>query len=170
MAKVYSDATSALAGLLKDDMVIMAGGFGLCGIPSVLIKAIRDSGVKNLTLISNNAGIDGEVNGEHGILRRGDLMEMAGFFERGNAGHPVMAYNFLAFLGPGCPEQIDGSGDASLGDAASFTNVGYTEKGDFFGSKNSGNIFEAMTVGSGFDNGHQGHVRPGLSGDAKIVT
>ena len=117
-----------------------------------------------------HAGIDGEVNGEHGILRRGDLMEMAGFFERGNAGHPVMAYNFLAFLGPGCPEQIDGSGDASLGDAASFTNVGYTEKGDFFGSKNSGNIFEAMTVGSGFDNGHQGHVRPGLSGDAKIVT
>ena len=60
MAKVYSDATSALAGLLKDDMVIMAGGFGLCGIPSLLIKAIRDSGVKNLTIISNNAGIDGE--------------------------------------------------------------------------------------------------------------
>jgi len=60
MAKVYSDAPSALAGLLKDDMVIMAGGFGLCGIPSLLIKAIRDSGVKNLTIISNNAGIDGE--------------------------------------------------------------------------------------------------------------
>jgi 3-oxoacid CoA-transferase subunit A len=49
-----------LAGLLKDDMVIMAGGFGLCGIPSLLIKAIRDSGVKNLTIISNNAGVDGE--------------------------------------------------------------------------------------------------------------
>ena len=60
MAKVYSDATSALAGLLKDDMVIMAGGFGLCGIPSLLIKAIRESGVKNLTIISNNAGVDGE--------------------------------------------------------------------------------------------------------------
>ena len=56
--KVYPDATAALAGLLRDDMLIMAGGFGLCGIPSVLIEAIRDSGVKNLTIVSNNAGID----------------------------------------------------------------------------------------------------------------
>ena len=59
MKKVYSDAKSALAGLLKDDMVIMAGGFGLCGIPETLIHAIRDSGVKGLTVISNNAGVDG---------------------------------------------------------------------------------------------------------------
>jgi 3-oxoacid CoA-transferase subunit A len=57
--KVYPDATAALAGLLKDGMVIMAGGFGLCGIPETLIYAIRDSGVKNLTVVSNNAGIDG---------------------------------------------------------------------------------------------------------------
>ncbi|RZK83267.1 MAG: CoA transferase subunit A, partial [Methylobacterium sp.] len=56
--KVYSDATAALAGLLRDDMLIMAGGFGLCGIPSALIEAIRESGVKNLTIVSNNAGID----------------------------------------------------------------------------------------------------------------
>ena len=56
--KVYSDATAALAGLLRDNMLIMAGGFGLCGIPSALIEAIRDSGVKNLTIVSNNAGID----------------------------------------------------------------------------------------------------------------
>jgi 3-oxoacid CoA-transferase subunit A len=56
--KVYPDAVSALAGLLRDDMTIMSGGFGLCGIPSVLIEAIRDSGVKGLTVISNNAGID----------------------------------------------------------------------------------------------------------------
>ena len=59
MNKVYADARTALAGLLKDGMLIMAGGFGLCGIPDSLIMAIRDSGVKNLTVVSNNAGIDG---------------------------------------------------------------------------------------------------------------
>ena len=59
MDKVYSDARSALAGLVKDGMTIMAGGFGLCGIPEALIEAIRDSGAKDLTFISNNAGVDG---------------------------------------------------------------------------------------------------------------
>jgi len=59
MKKVYSDAKAALAGLLKDGMTIMAGGFGLCGIPETLIEAIRESGVKNLTVVSNNAGVDG---------------------------------------------------------------------------------------------------------------
>jgi 3-oxoacid CoA-transferase subunit A len=59
MKKVYPDARAALAGLLKDDMLIMAGGFGLCGIPESLILAIRDAGVKGLTVVSNNAGIDG---------------------------------------------------------------------------------------------------------------
>ena len=58
MKKVYPDAKAALAGVLKDGMLIMAGGFGLCGIPETLIEAIRDSGVKGLTVISNNAGID----------------------------------------------------------------------------------------------------------------
>ena len=57
--KVYTDAVSALAGLLRDDMIIMAGGFGLCGIPENLIAAIKESGVKGLTVISNNAGVDG---------------------------------------------------------------------------------------------------------------
>src|ERR1700689_5328752 len=56
--KMYPDSEAALAGLLRDGMTIMSGGFGLCGIPSALIEAIRDSGVKNLTIISNNAGID----------------------------------------------------------------------------------------------------------------
>ena len=56
--KIFPDAKSALAGLLHDGMTIMSGGFGLCGIPSALIDAIRDSGVKDLTIISNNAGID----------------------------------------------------------------------------------------------------------------
>jgi 3-oxoacid CoA-transferase subunit A len=59
MNKVYPDAPAALAGLLRDGMTIMSGGFGLCGIPEALIAAIRDSGVKGLTVISNNAGIDG---------------------------------------------------------------------------------------------------------------
>src|SRR5437763_5170731 len=59
MEKVYPDAHAALAGLLKDGMTVMSGGFGLCGIPEALIAAIRESGVSGLTVISNNAGIDG---------------------------------------------------------------------------------------------------------------
>src|SRR5882724_5316483 len=59
MNKVYPDAAAALAGVLRDGMTIMAGGFGLCGIPETLIGAIKDSGVHGLTVISNNAGIDG---------------------------------------------------------------------------------------------------------------
>ena len=59
MKKVYPDAKTALAGLIKDGMTIMSGGFGLCGIPETLILAIRESGAKNLTVISNNAGVDG---------------------------------------------------------------------------------------------------------------
>lgn len=59
MNKVYPDARSAMAGLLKDNMTIMSGGFGLCGIAEVLADAILESGVKGLTVISNNAGVDG---------------------------------------------------------------------------------------------------------------
>jgi len=59
MDKIYKDARSALDGLLFDGMTIMAGGFGLCGIPENLILALRESGVKNITAISNNAGVDG---------------------------------------------------------------------------------------------------------------
>ena len=59
MDKVYPDANVALAGLLRDGMTVMSGGFGLCGIPEALIAAIRSSGVTGLTVISNNAGIDG---------------------------------------------------------------------------------------------------------------
>lgn len=59
MEKRFKDARAALDGLLFDGMTIMAGGFGLCGIPENLILALRDSGVKNLTVISNNAGVDG---------------------------------------------------------------------------------------------------------------
>ena len=58
MNKVHPDAKSALEGLLFDGMTIMSGGFGLCGIPENLIVAIRDSGVKDITVISNNCGVD----------------------------------------------------------------------------------------------------------------
>jgi 3-oxoacid CoA-transferase subunit A len=59
MQKVYPNAKAALDGLLRDDMLIAAGGFGLCGIPELLIDAVVESGVKNLTVASNNAGVDG---------------------------------------------------------------------------------------------------------------
>ncbi len=59
MNKVYANAREALAGLLKNDMLIMCGGFGLCGVPDLLIEAIREAGVTGLTFVSNNAGVDG---------------------------------------------------------------------------------------------------------------
>jgi len=57
--KVYPDATAALDGLLRDNMMLMSGGFGLCGIPESLIEAVAKSGVMGLTVVSNNAGVDG---------------------------------------------------------------------------------------------------------------
>lgn len=57
--KVYASSTEALDGLLRDGMTVAVGGFGLCGIPEQLILALRDSGVRDLTAVSNNAGVDG---------------------------------------------------------------------------------------------------------------
>jgi len=59
VSKLYPDAASALAGIVADGQTLAVGGFGLCGIPEALIAALRDSGVKDLTAISNNAGVDG---------------------------------------------------------------------------------------------------------------
>jgi 3-oxoacid CoA-transferase subunit A len=59
VTKIFPDATAALAGALRDGMMIMSGGFGLCGVPQALIDAVRASGVTGLTIVSNNAGIDG---------------------------------------------------------------------------------------------------------------
>jgi len=59
MNKVYPDAASALAGIVKDGQLLAVGGFGLCGIPEALIDALQASGVQDLTVISNNAGVDG---------------------------------------------------------------------------------------------------------------
>lgn len=74
MNKIYTSATEALVPLLKDGMILMAGGFGLCGIPETLIEAVRDSGVKGLTFISNNAGIDGVGLGR--LLETGQIRKM----------------------------------------------------------------------------------------------
>lgn len=72
--KTRNDAAAALEGLLFDGMTIMAGGFGLCGIPENLIGAIRESGVKNLTVVSNNCGIDGFGLGV--LLESGQIKKM----------------------------------------------------------------------------------------------
>jgi 3-oxoacid CoA-transferase subunit A len=74
MKKIYPDAAAALDGLLSDGMTICAGGFGLCGIPERLIDAIRDSGIKDLTVVSNNAGIDNEGLGK--LLRTRQIRKM----------------------------------------------------------------------------------------------
>jgi 3-oxoacid CoA-transferase subunit A len=74
LKKLYPDAAAALDGLLKDDMLIASGGFGLCGIPERLLDAIRDSGVKGLTFVSNNAGIDNEGIGK--LLRTRQVRKM----------------------------------------------------------------------------------------------
>ena len=74
MKKIYPDTAAALDGLLFDGMTICAGGFGLCGIPERLIDAIRDSGVKDLTVVSNNAGIDNEGLGK--LLRTRQVRKM----------------------------------------------------------------------------------------------
>ncbi|MGA8755595.1 MAG: CoA transferase subunit A [Stellaceae bacterium] len=74
MDKVFADADAALSGLLRDGMVIMAGGFGLCGIPEKLIAAIRHAGVRKLTVVSNNAGIDGVGLGI--LLESGQIRKM----------------------------------------------------------------------------------------------
>src|SRR5215203_6206466 len=74
MKKIYPDAAAALDGLLFDGMTICAGGFGLCGIPERLIDAIQASGVKDLTVASNNAGIDNEGLGK--LLRTRQIRKM----------------------------------------------------------------------------------------------
>lgn len=89
--KVYPDAGTALAGLLRDGMTIMSGGFGVCGIPSVLIEAIRDSGVKDLTIISNNPGVDDFGLGL--LLPKRQIRKMIGSYIGDNA---TFAKQYLA--------------------------------------------------------------------------
>src|SRR5258708_29337344 len=72
--KVYKDAKSALEGVVHEGMMVRCGGFGLVGIPDQLMHAVRDSGVKNLTCVSNNGGIDGEGLGL--LLETGQVKKM----------------------------------------------------------------------------------------------
>ena len=74
MKKVYPSAAEAMDGLVKDGMMLMAGGFGLCGVPEALIDAVRRSGAKNLTFVSNNAGVDGIGLGV--LLETGQIAKM----------------------------------------------------------------------------------------------
>src|SRR5579864_8883534 len=83
MQKIHSNAKSALDGLLFDGMTIAAGGFGLCGIPERLIDAIVESGVKDLTIASNNAGIDNEGLGK--LLRTRQVKKMISSYVGENA-------------------------------------------------------------------------------------
>ncbi len=90
-SKIYPNAKAALAGLLRDDMVIMSGGFGLCGIPAILIDAVLESGVKGLTVISNNAGIDEAGLGK--LLQTRQIKKMISSYVGENA---TFAKQFLA--------------------------------------------------------------------------
>jgi 3-oxoacid CoA-transferase subunit A len=74
MSKIYKSAVDALAGLLRDNITIAAGGFGLCGIPEHCIEAIKQSGVKGLTIVSNNAGVDGFGLGK--LMEKGQIKKM----------------------------------------------------------------------------------------------
>ena len=91
MKKVYADAHAALSGLVKDGMTVLAGGFGLCGIPSSLIAALRDTGALNLVCVSNNAGIDGEGLGL--LLESGQIAKMISSYVGENK---LFAQQFLA--------------------------------------------------------------------------
>jgi 3-oxoacid CoA-transferase subunit A len=74
LGKTYKNATEALAGLLRDDMTMAVGGFGLCGIPEHCIEAVKLSGVKGLTIVSNNAGVDGFGLGK--LMEKGQIKKM----------------------------------------------------------------------------------------------
>lgn len=84
MNKIYARASAALDGLLFDGMVIAAGGFGLCGIPELLIAAIREAGTRNLTVASNNAGVDGFGLGQ--LLETRQIRKMISSYVGENAG------------------------------------------------------------------------------------
>ena len=89
--KLYPDAKTALAGVLKDGMTIMAGGFGLCGVAETLVWAIKESGVKDLTVISNNAGVDGKHLGL--LLETRQIKKMISSYVGENK---IFAQQFLA--------------------------------------------------------------------------
>ena len=78
MTQFFNNAEESISGVLRDGMLIHAGGFGLCGIPENIISAIEKSGVKNLTIVSNNCGIDDFGLGL--LLKNGQIRKMISFF------------------------------------------------------------------------------------------
>tara|TARA_B100000378_G_scaffold261968_1_gene243703 strand:+ start:402 stop:1106 length:705 start_codon:yes stop_codon:yes gene_type:complete len=97
--KVYDDVTAALAGTLKDGMTIISGGFGLCGVPFALLDAVAESGVKDLTIVTNNPGVDGIGVGK--LVNNGQVAKLIGsyagenkaFAEQYLAGKVEMEFN-----------------------------------------------------------------------------
>ena len=141
MNKVYPNAKTALEGLVKDGSTIAVGGFGLCGIPEALIAALRDSGVKNLTAISNNAGVDGFGLGQ--LLATRQIKKMISSYVGENK---TFATQFLAneleieFNPQGTLAERIRAGGAGI--PAFFTKTGYgtligegKEVRDFYGVK-----------------------------------
>jgi len=91
MRKVYADADAALRGIVKDGQMLACGGFGLCGVPEALIDALQRSGVKNLTVVSNNAGVDGLALGK--LLATRQIKKMISSYVGENK---IFAQQFLA--------------------------------------------------------------------------
>src|SRR5215469_10457088 len=124
MSKTYRSATDALAGLLHDGMTIAAGGFGLCGIPEHCIEAIRKSGVTGLTVVSNNAGVDGFGLGK--LMEKGQIRKMISSYVGENK---LFAELFLAgkleveFNPQGTLAERMRAGGASI--AGFYTRTGY---------------------------------------------
>src|SRR5438045_837774 len=107
MNKVYPDAKAALDGLLHDNMTIAAGGFGLCGIPENLIAAVHDSGVKGLTIVGNNAGVD---NYGMGITAELSIVKAWKGDKSGNLIYRETARNFnpmIATCGKVCVAEVE---------------------------------------------------------------
>ena len=115
MRKVYANADEALAGQIKDGMILMAGGFGLCGVPETLIEAVRKSGAKNLTFVSNNAGVDGIGLGV--LLETGQIKKMISSYVGENkifarlylAGELELEFNPQGTLGRAHPRRGSGN-------------------------------------------------------------
>lgn len=125
MKKIYSSADEALGDLVANGMTIMAGGFGLCGMPSDLIRALRDSGARNLVCVSNNAGIEGE--GLWLLLQRRQIRKMISSYVGDNG---LFAEQYLSgdleveFTPQGTLAERCRSGGAGIGGFYTRTGVG----------------------------------------------
>ena len=125
MNKNYKSADEALDGLVRDGMTIMAGGFGLCGMPSDLIRALRDTGAKDLTCVSNNAGIEGE--GLWLLLQRHQIRKMISSYVGDNslfAGQYLSGDLEVEFTPQGTLAERCRAGGAGIGGFYTKTAVG----------------------------------------------